>query len=229
MASNERRLPANPMRQEHGSLQIKDASIFSIMQLPVELRQKIWKSVMVFDGPIPVEPHGRILSAPSHLRSGRQVKIHIIEQELQRLSSQFALASTCRQVYLEVAPIYYGMNTFTVPSKYLVRFLNAIGAENIRSLTSVQWVLSKLLIHWQPTLSLHLDEKRLPFLRSLRDSLKLLPGKRTCAPLYSPDVKEILKCHPWLDLNLPEHQGWYCHPCALDMRVYMNHLSGASI
>lgn len=109
-----------------------------LMSSPIEVRQKIWKFVLVFDEPILIKPHGRILSAPSRLRSGRQVKLDVAEQEEQHLSSQFALASTCRQVYLEVAPIYYGMNTFAA-SKFLGPFFDAIGHENVGAITSIAW------------------------------------------------------------------------------------------
>jgi len=228
MASNERRMPTKPMRQEHESLLIKDPSIFPIMQLPIEVRQKVWKSVMVFEEPISVRPHGRIQSAPSHLRSGKQVKIHIIEQEQQRLSSQFALASTCRQVYLEVAPVYYGLNTFTVLSKYLVHFLRAIGAENVRSITLIRWTLAKLDISWIPTISLHLDDTRLPGLRSLRVCLEMLSERRTRAPFCSSEFKEVLESYPWLGRDLSEHQGRFCYVCAVSLRHDMNQLLGES-
>lgn len=228
MTSIKRTMPAGSMRQEHESLQIKDAFIFSISQLPIEVRQKIWKSVMVFDEPILVEPHGRILSAPSHLRSGKQVKIHVMEQEQQRLSSQFALASTCRQVYLEVAPIYYGLNTFNIISKDLIHFLKAIGPENVRSIHLIQWSLHKLDYSWIPRLSLYLDDTRLPGLRSLRVCLEMLSERRARAPFCSSEFQEVLESHPWLGGRFPEHGRGYCHTYSVSLRSDTNQLLGES-
>jgi len=232
MASTERRTPASSMCQEHEALQNKDPSIFPIMQLPIEVRQKIWKSVMVYDEPIPVEPHGRFLSAPSHLRSGKQVKIHVIEQEQQRLSSQFALASTCRQIYLEVAPIYYGMNTFTFTftyeTKYLIPFFRAIGTQNARSLTSIRWPLFELRIRFLPTLSLYLDDRRLPGVRSLRDCLETLSEERRRAPFHTSEFKEIVTSHPWLAKNIEEHREQACCVCCMDMQVEVKELLSKS-
>lgn len=222
-------MPAGSMRQEHESLQIKDAFIFSIFQLPTEVRQKIWKSVMIFDEPIIVEPHGRIRSAPSHLRSGKQVKMHIIEQEQQRFSSQFALASTCRQVYLEVAPIYYGLNTFKVISKDLIHFLKAICPENVRSIHLIQWSLLKLDYTWIPRLSLYLDDEGLPALHSLCVCLEILSERRVRAPFCSSELQVVLRSHPWLGAHFPEHGGRvFCHTCAVSLPSDTNQLLSES-
>lgn len=217
-----RTIPAIPLRQERDSLEIENTSLFPIMQLPVEVRQKIWKSVMIFDKPISVEPHGRVLSQPSYLRSGKQVKMHVVEQEQRKLRSHFALASTCRQIYLEVVPIYYGTNTFILDSKHWVHFLKTIGAENVRAITSIQWALCDPGNHWPCSSLPDLEDKTHPELNSLHGCVETLLQDRTPAQYHSSEVKEEIKTHPKLDIDLHEHRRLGCKDCVMHMRQHMD-------
>lgn len=92
----------------------------------------------MFDTPISPKRRSRILSPTSYLRSGKQVKVHVAEQEQWHFSSQFALASTCRSIYIEVAPIYYGMNRFVANDRF-GSFLDAIGPKNVKCIRSLIW------------------------------------------------------------------------------------------
>lgn len=50
----------------------------------------------------------------SRLRSGNELRSHQ-EDDQRRVASKLAVAFTCRQLYLEVTPIYYRENKFHLP------------------------------------------------------------------------------------------------------------------
>lgn len=221
-------MPAISLHQERDSLEIEITYLFPIMQLPVEVRQKIWKSVMIFDKPISVEHHDRVLSQPIYLRSGKQVKMHIIEQEQRRLCSPFTLASTCRQIYLEVVPIYYGTNTFILDSKHCLHFLKTIGAENVRAITSIQWAMPEPWTHWLCLSWPALEDKTLPELDSLYGCVYTLLQDRTPRQCHSSEVKEGIRTYPKLDIDLNEHRALACKDCVMHMRQHMDLLLSES-
>ena len=69
----------------------------------------------------------------------------------QRIPSTVAIASSCRQTYLEVSPIYYSRNNFTFSTSHtrilnqskLRRFITASGPANTSCITSLQLAISK--------------------------------------------------------------------------------------
>lgn len=119
---------------------------FPLLKLPPELRNYIWEYVVVKDRPIVLwRPHQRARVPESRLRSGNLVKHHQADDERRRQSTRLAVAFTCRQIYLEVTPIYYGKNTYRPRLfgwldsgfKIFEEFTNAIGPRNTRAITKV--------------------------------------------------------------------------------------------
>lgn len=118
---------------------------FPVLKLPAEIRNHIWRYIVVKDGEVVYRNHMRHLQSPaSRLRSGNLMKSHQEDDE-RRLSSQLAVAFTCRQLYLEVTPIYYGENVFhpgklgciTKYCQAIEGFAEAIGPENASTITEV--------------------------------------------------------------------------------------------
>ena len=113
---------------------------FPLLQLPPEIRNYIWEYVAIKDRAILLyEPNQRGRVPESRLRSGNLIKHHQEDDERRWPSTQLAVAFTCRQLYLEVTPIYYGKNTFRLPeifellgggSQVVKEFKNAIGPRN---------------------------------------------------------------------------------------------------
>ena len=121
---------------------------FPILKLPPEIRHGIWYFTVVTDRPIAVKYHERQALAaqirPSTLRSGKRMEAHH-NDDVKRMNSFLAVAFTCRQIYQEVAPIYYSKNNFFFkhPCEYARRydwtsdFVGSIGEHNARSITSM--------------------------------------------------------------------------------------------
>lgn len=118
---------------------------FPLLELPPELRNYIWEYVVVKDRAIVLwRPHQRARVPESRLRSGNFMKHHQEDDERRRQSTRLAVAFTCRQIYLEVTPIYYGKNTyrpkfsgFGCGFKIFEDFADAIGERNTRAITKV--------------------------------------------------------------------------------------------
>ena len=205
MASAQATMSATTVPQPRYPLRIKAPPVFRVMDLPIETRIKIWKYVVLFDKPIDVEHHHRKqVFPPSHLRSGKQVKLRVQVQEQREVSSQFALASTCRQVYLEVAPIYYGMNTFSIESKALKRFLDAIGPENTKAITSLVWE-RKLYGFYAVAPQL----EGLKRLELVGDCLTTLFDE----PYSKEGIQKLQRLKPSLEVILPEFDQISCRSC----------------
>ena len=126
-----------------GSLRVQKP--FPILRLPAEIRNQIWRYVVVKDGEVVYRDHKRQDQTPeSRLRSGNLIKSHQEDDERRR-SSQLAIASTCRQIYLEVTPIYYGENVFhpgdfqdpMLHLRALKAFKQAIGPKNASTITEI--------------------------------------------------------------------------------------------
>jgi len=117
----------------------KPSRPFPVLSLPSEIRIQIWTYVVVSNKVIKVRNHDRAEKTlqPSRLRSGKELEGHRVD-DLRRVSSQFALASTCRQLYLEVAPIYYSKNNFRLErSGSFKDFAAAIGPQNSQRILSI--------------------------------------------------------------------------------------------
>jgi len=115
----------------------KPSRPFQVLSLPSEIRLQIWTYVVVSNKVIEVRNHDRAEKTlqPSRLRSGKELEGHRVD-DLRRVSSQFALASTCRQLYLEVAPIYYSKNHFRLERSGSSKdFAAAIGQNSQRILS----------------------------------------------------------------------------------------------
>ncbi len=85
---------------------------FPLLKLPPEIRNCIWKYVVVKDGCIIFREYMIYTKSPeTGLRSGDPAKIYQKDHE-PRQTSLLAVAFTCRQLYREVTPIYYGENIF---------------------------------------------------------------------------------------------------------------------
>lgn len=102
---------------EHSILENKIPA--SLVDLPPEIRNKIWRLVAVKPKGVIVLHHGRRKLASqlpaSLLRSGTQLNSHRRHDD-RFLLSDLAVAFSCSQIYIEVTPIYYGENTFHIPS-----------------------------------------------------------------------------------------------------------------
>ena len=244
MASTSSTQATQPAGAPNQHLTSKDPQVFPMMSLPVEVRQKIWKMVMVFDKPIPVEPHNRYSSAPSNPRTSKKVKLHVIEQESHSFGFQFALPSTCRQIYLEAAPIYYGMNTFTssMDSMDFVDFLNAIRAENANTITSLTWsplpgALTALrhvrhVQYYRSIFSRLGNLKHLYIITPCRqhwiDSRRtlLLPRAMPQVRFSSSELQKLLNLEPSTEILLPRYVRSYCDMCDFFFRRLKDQLSG---
>lgn len=124
--------------------------IFRVMDLPPEVRNRIWEFAVVCDKPILVLNHESDRLAkdkpPKKLRSGKQIESPK-QDHLATATSLLAIAFTCRQLYLEVTPLYYSKNTFNFKRpdcharcrchERLADFTRAIGKEKAGSITSV--------------------------------------------------------------------------------------------
>lgn len=123
---------------------------FPVLLLPPELRNHIWRYTVVKEGHVTVQRHFRQELASnlpaSRLRSGCELRLHG-EDDQRRVASKLAVAFTCRQLYLEVTPIYYRENNFHLPWRAFAHFrvirndikefAEAIGSEHAASILSV--------------------------------------------------------------------------------------------
>lgn len=123
---------------------------FPVLCLPPEIRNHIWRYAVVKEGGVVVRQHSgqSVLSnlPASSLRSGYELRSHR-EDDQRRVASKLAVAFTCRQIYLEVTPIYYGENTFSLPHWWrcfesgpqkVQGFAEAIGSEKAASILSIR-------------------------------------------------------------------------------------------
>lgn len=118
---------------------------FPILKFPPEIRNHIWRILVVVDDVLKFRNYDHHAKIPeSRLRSRKPTIFHQEDDE-RRLSSQLAVAFTCRQFYLEVTPIYYGENTFSPGfSRFrpmdpqFENFTDAIGPKNASNITRLQ-------------------------------------------------------------------------------------------
>ena len=112
--------------------------------LPGEIREQIWRYVVVSNSPICLRKYRDMDAPSSRLRSGKGLKIDGTTQHWYLHSTTFSLALTCRQVYLEVTPIYYGENVFHPDFRRSIEspenfdiFLDVIGKENAGRISNI--------------------------------------------------------------------------------------------
>ena len=145
------------------------SSFFPILKLPSELRNLIWRCTVVAAEAIQLEQlgsqHARGRLPPSLLRSGKQIHT---EDDRRVIPSRLAVAFACRQLYLEIMPIYYSHNWFAVSLtsigtalEKVQNFVKAIGSENARYIRNVRLVLPGIMpwLHLQMTLMLSAKER----------------------------------------------------------------------
>ena len=159
---------------------------FSLLRLPAEIRGCIWKYVVVNDRDIVIRQFMCYKKSPeTGLRFGGAKSVYI-EDEEPRQNSLLAVAFTCRRLYLEVTPVYYGDNIFR-PDFYdlmlrgdmMVReFANAIGPRNASAITD---------LHMYPALCCHVDDCLilLPNVKRLHFEKKWEAGEREEMTLLS--------------------------------------------
>ena len=79
-----------------------------LLQLPSELRNRIWHLSVVQHHTIHIKRHQRqAMARPLLLKSGKR------RVQSSTKITKLALAFTCRQTYREVIPIYYSLNAFS--------------------------------------------------------------------------------------------------------------------
>ena len=152
---------------------------FPLLRLPAEIRDCIWKYVVVNDGDIVIRQFILYKKSPeTGLRSGSAEKVYIVDEE-PRQTSLLAVAFTCRRLYLEVTPVYYSDNVFRPDfydlmlrgDKSVREFANAIGPRNASTITD---------LHVYPALSCHVDDclMLLPNVKRLHFEKKWEAGER---------------------------------------------------
>lgn len=159
----------------------RPSSFFPIFNLPPESRNLIWGYTVIAAEAIQLDQHGsqhtRGQLAPSLLRSGKQIHA---EDDKRLVSSRLTVAFTCRQLYLEVTPIYYSFNWFAMSLTSMVTapgqvqaFVRAIGPENARCIRNFCLVLQGRmpLLHLRLTLILGAGVREDPPLEVLKSFL----------------------------------------------------------
>lgn len=117
-----------------------------IFRLPLEIRHHIWTYAVVIDRNVVFREYMRYPKSQGGLRYGNPESLRPNDGD-PRQNSLLAIAFTCRQIYWEVSPIYYGENTFQ-PDLYdhlyqygrnnnIRGFADAIGPRNARRITNV--------------------------------------------------------------------------------------------
>lgn len=128
---------------------------FPVLRLPPEIRNRIWRFAVVKEEEVIIYHHGRQSLASnlpeSRLRSRCPLQLHQQDDE-RRLSSQLAVAFTSRQLYLEVTPIYYGLNTFSLSNyrrrKDYQQFAADIGPDNVNTITTISAHGDQYFLYW---------------------------------------------------------------------------------
>ena len=144
---------------------------FPLLKLPSEIRRCIWSYIVVKDGHLIFRNYTEMteLEFFRFVHNYDDDLLHTIRDKDAEPRSMLAVAFTCRQIYLEVAPIYYGENTFC-PSDHVrfagyndacQRFTKAIGLRNANTITD-------LSLHDPSCYSVDLCLMLLPHVKRLR-------------------------------------------------------------
>lgn len=112
---------------------------FPLLRLPAEIRIHIWRYVVVDDVMILVRNYARKGRLQDWFATDQAVEVQR-EIDEQRRNSWLAVAFTCRQLYLEVTPVYYGENIFRPYGndyETLKEFAAAIGRRNTSTISEI--------------------------------------------------------------------------------------------
>lgn len=118
---------------------------FPLLGLPVGIRTRIYKLVLIVEEPIKIKKRYRTPVHQSSTRSGKSLRIKTDEAYRNASSGRSALALTasCRQVYLESVSLYYAGNTFECVSQHAFsEFLNDIGIINKQLVSNIRMAAS---------------------------------------------------------------------------------------
>ena len=128
---------------EKGATAVVFQEFFPVLSLPREIRDRIWYFAVVINHLVIVHNRERT----EDLLLGRSIADQRTEGS-SRTYSLLSVAFTCRQIYLEVTPIYYSKNLFFFclhiavnagwrTNSEIFDFKGAIGKQNARKITSV--------------------------------------------------------------------------------------------
>ena len=124
---------------------------FPLLKLPPEIRNRIWRYLLVKDGDVEIRPYKRRSlmkrMAPSRLRSGKELQWHGMDDERRFNTTSLALTFASRQLYQEATFIYYSMNTFAFDNSWYPYelhqvfrgFAAAIGPQNAGCIIAVHF------------------------------------------------------------------------------------------
>ena len=157
-----------------GQSKKKAKTCFPVLDLPPEVRNRIWTFAVVSDVPVVVARAWR----PGLLRSGKEVASHAQDDDQRRLISMLAVAFTCRRLYQEIIPIYYSENTFKFvgsgPRFSCLNFMKAIGPQNTQRINSIS----------------------VDFFHELEEAVRLFPGLKTMdVRCFCVDDPRFVSCH----------------------------------
>ena len=110
----------------------------SIMGLPLELRIKIWRHVMKTSS-VTLRYHNRYTVPKRSRRAGTETDYSSMMEEVWNIETGLFLASTCRQIYHDVAPVYYGDTIFRVYTpKVLSSFIKHVRPQCVRQISHIE-------------------------------------------------------------------------------------------
>ncbi|KAI4125920.1 MAG: hypothetical protein LQ347_005182 [Umbilicaria vellea] len=117
---------------------------FSLLRLPVEIRTRIYKLVLIIDAPIKIKKRYRTHVHQSSTKSGKSLGIKTDEAYLTYRNassgrSALALTASSHQAYLESVSLYHAGNTFECVSQHAFsEILNDIGTINKQLISNVR-------------------------------------------------------------------------------------------
>jgi len=148
-----------------------DASTASLLTLPLEIRDGIWK-----------------LTVPHDMQLG--IKLRRSHNEVgETIASSRDFAGACRQMYREVTAIYYS-NTFDIAWTSIPSFRWAIGVSNFNRITSV-------VVNADHHCWLHHYVRDFPGLRCMIVKTRLSP----VLAYYGEEVQSLLEMAPFLTVR----------------------------
>ena len=152
---------------------------FPLLKLPSEIRNRIWRYILIKDGEVEVRPYKPPCQmksmARSRLRSGKELQWHRMDDERRFNTTSLALTFASRQLHQEATFIYYSKNTFAFDGSWYPyevhdvfrNFAAAIGPQNASCITAVHFYTT------DPTFSRYLSV--LTGLKQITYTAALLP------------------------------------------------------
>ena len=128
---------AKPLSEDHQQASKVDDRPCYLLQLPAELRNRIYEEATVCKDVLWVDPEGIPID---RMREDLSIK----DRRLHYLPSEPALTRTCRKIRKETLPIFYGRNVFcdTPVDLCCVKFLVYLTKEKRRMLQNLR------ITHW---------------------------------------------------------------------------------